>query len=139
MRVRLIAFTLIRQFALAAGFVWTTGSSIATELCKMDGSQLEMNQCALQRHKASDAELNAIYSALMSATSDETSKATNQAIRAAQRAWIGFRDSTCDVYKASFEGGSIMPMLHSLCLERLTKDQSEILKTFCEDGAVACE
>lgn len=59
---------------------------------------------------------------------------------AAEHAWVAFRDAECEFDAADNLGGSIYPMVHSGCLERLTQARLDQLNRYlrCEEGEVAC-
>jgi uncharacterized protein YecT (DUF1311 family) len=87
-----------------------------------------LNQCAARARDKADAELNKVYRELMKdAGTTERAK-----LRAAQLAWIKFRDTQCDYESVGNTGGSIYPMVVSFCLARVTnarvKQLQEILR-----------
>ena len=82
--------------------------------CNRNGNQLELNACAEQDYKASDAKLNVRYKALMASLSPDGQKA----LRDEQRAWLKQRDPGC---RKRIEGlGSIAPLEYSACQMELT-------------------
>jgi len=93
--------------------------------CRNAMDQSTMNRCADQAYRAADAKLNAAYGKLMAAQSDDGFKAK---LKAAQRAWISFRDAECTFETADNEGGSIHPMVYAGCLTRLTKERTKALE-----------
>lgn len=91
--------------------------------CDDARTQLEMNECADREYRKADAELNRVYQELVRA-----SGRTDARLKAAQLAWIKFRDAECD-YKASFyEGGSMQPMTYSFCLADVTSERTKQLR-----------
>jgi len=105
--------------------------------CKNAMSQSEMNICADQDYRATDAKLNAAYAKLLAVTGDEGFKAK---LKIAQRAWISFRDSECTYETADNEGGSIHPLVYAGCLTRLTKERTKALSALaaCQQNAEKC-
>lgn len=96
--------------------------------CPGSNTQHELNQCAARVRDKADAELNKVYRELMKdAGTTERAK-----LRAAQLAWIKFRDTQCDYESFGNKGGSIYPMVSSFCLARVTnarvKQLQEILR-----------
>jgi uncharacterized protein YecT (DUF1311 family) len=96
--------------------------------CPGSNTQFELNQCAARARDKADAELNKVYRELMKdAGTTERAK-----LRAAQLAWIKFRDTQCDYESVGNKGGSIYPMVVSFCLARVTgarvKQLQEILR-----------
>jgi len=105
--------------------------------CNNAMSQSEMNICADQEFRAADAKLNAAYARLMAVAGDEGFKTK---LRAAQRAWISFRDGECTYETADNEGGSIHPMVYAGCQARLTKERTKALNALaaCQQNADKC-
>lgn len=46
----------------------------------------------------------------------------------AEKDWVKFRDSQCKFDASQYEGGSIQPLIHSNCLEDLTKKRIAEIK-----------
>ncbi len=101
-------------------------------------SQSAMNICADQDYRAADAKLNSTYAKLVAALNDDGFKVK---LKAAQRAWIQFRDLECTYETAENEGGSIYPMVYAGCLTRLTKERTKALEAqlACWKNAEKCE
>ena len=97
-------------------------------LCPDAMTQHAMNQCAAQEFRKADAGLNKIYRQLM----NDAGPAEKVKLRAAQLAWIKFRDAHCDYEALGNKGGSIYPMVYSFCLAEVTRERTkqfeEILK-----------
>src|SRR5262245_30029691 len=88
------------------------------EDCSNAMTQSEMNACAYEAFKKSDAELNELYKQILKRLKDDI-PATKRLVTA-QRAWIAFRDAECIFVASPTKGGSVHPMVLSLCRERLT-------------------
>lgn len=91
--------------------------------CNNATNQNDMNYCAEEDFNKADKALNAAYKTAM-ADMDAAMKAK---LKAAQRAWVAFRDAECDYESMSEEGGSMQPMVYSGCRARLTKDRTQDL------------
>jgi uncharacterized protein YecT (DUF1311 family) len=95
--------------------------------CTNPQTQADMTQCADQDYQAADARLNAAYGMAIDymASIDASLAAADQgaeaALRAGQRAWITFRDSTCVAEGYSVFGGSMEGMVVLQCNTRLTQ------------------
>jgi uncharacterized protein YecT (DUF1311 family) len=89
-------------------------------------TQIDLTQCAQQEHAFWDDILNNAYQQVI-ARSDAVQE---ENLRAAQRAWITFRDLTCEMESAVYEGGSIQPMIRLGCLSRLTERRARDLETY---------
>lgn len=98
----------------------------ADDPCRDPQSQAEMNMCAAKRFKAADAELNRVYNQLASMLGGDADSPAR--LKAAELSWIKYRDDNC-VYEADFfEGGSMRPLIHSSCMERMTKARTAELR-----------
>jgi len=90
-------------------------------------TQAEMNQEAAADFQKADATLNKIYKKVRAAL-DEAGQAK---LKAAQRAWLAYRDAEAELEAAPNEGGSIYPMIIANVKARLTdarvKELEEVL------------
>ena len=95
--------------------------------CANATAQVELTYCAEQDWMDADADLNAAYKAAMALMKqidadlpqDEQGAAAN--LKAAQRAWISFRDAACAAEGYLMHGGSAEPMVIYGCRAGLTK------------------
>jgi uncharacterized protein YecT (DUF1311 family) len=114
--------------ALLAGPAW------AQEVdCSRAVTQLDMNLCARLDWEAADAELNLAYEAALETAAEADASFPNDveaALRAAQRAWLPYRDAACEAEAALWGGGSAEPMIRSGCLAMVTRQRAEELWTF---------
>lgn len=103
-----------------------------------DGSQHEMNVCAWKEYQQADAAMNAqwVKAAALMKRLDANSRPPNEiignsshyeALLNGQRAWLAYRDAHCPIFGAS--GGSMKPMLISLCRRDQTRARTEQLKS----------
>lgn len=97
-------------------------------LCAADDepvqTQAEMNQEASADFQKADAELNKIYKRVRESL-DEAGQAK---LKAAQRAWLAYRDAEAALEAAPNEGGSIYPMIVANVMARLTETRVKELK-----------
>ncbi|WP_353472842.1 lysozyme inhibitor LprI family protein [Salipiger sp. H15] len=110
----------IALIAAAALFL----ADAAAAQCSNAQTTVEMRDCAGREYAAADAELNAVYAQLKASASEPVMAQ----VRAAQRAWIPFRDAACTAEAAPYEGGTIQPLVEVSCLTRLTRRRSEDLR-----------
>ena len=104
--------------------------------CSEKMTQLELNQCYAGEYKAAQKELDEVYAGLRAALTDSKTK---KAFEAVQAAWIKYRDLHCKYEVSAYEGGSIYPMVHAMCLTEKTRARTiELKKTACEEGDVSC-
>jgi len=110
-------------------FVRRTGVTYMTEqelLDGCDGAQRSMTWCAEYRFIEKDLELNDAYRDLKNNLDDRDL----DKLVAAQRAWIAFRDRDCDFAASDVEGGSMHPMMVSICKQEMTEDRIGELKHY---------
>jgi uncharacterized protein YecT (DUF1311 family) len=84
-------------------------------------TQPDMNRCAAREFQKADAELNRVYRLL----AQDAGPAARAKLRAAQLAWIRFRDAHCDYEAFGNKGGSIYPMVYSFCLAEVTLERAK--------------
>lgn len=101
--------------------------------CADPQTQADMNQCAARSAREADADLNLIYPQVVAyyeqADRDSESKEGVKRLRAAQRAWIAFRDAQCAVDGYEALGGSMESMLVSGCVAEMTKRRANELRS----------
>ena len=104
--------------------------------CKNAMAQQDMNLCAEQDFNKADAKLNGIYKALIAKLEDKE----KSELKAAQRAWLAYRDAECTFTIRANEGGSIYPMEWSGCLKAQTDIRIKQLQAHldCVNGAKDC-
>jgi uncharacterized protein YecT (DUF1311 family) len=103
-----------------------------------DQSQAGLNQCVSNSAKGADAELNRIYAKVLAANASDT--AFLEKFKAAQRAWLVFRDAQIAArYPSPADYGSVLPMCESGEYEQLTRDRIKQLNAWIkgtEEGDV---
>jgi uncharacterized protein YecT (DUF1311 family) len=100
-------------------------------ICKNPQTQLDLNQCADLRAKAVDKRLNQVYQQVRAKY--KGSENENLLINA-QLDWIKYRDSTCSFSISRFKGGSIVPLVYSNCVGRVTGQRTNELNTYLKEG-----
>lgn len=96
----------------------------ANQDCTQAVSSAAMLTCANQRYEAADAELNRIYQHLAS----QLPQQRRGQLRAAQKAWIVFRDQNAAFVAGTAEGGTQYPILEVSELAAMTEQRTEQLK-----------
>ncbi|MBV6648374.1 MAG: DUF1311 domain-containing protein [Hoeflea sp.] len=107
-------------------------------------TQMEMTYCAGVDYNEADADLNALWPKIVAAAKqndeyvadmarDRGVPTTLEALRTAQRAWITFRDAQCEYEAYEVFGGTMQPMVGSLCLARLTRERIGVLSHALEN------
>jgi uncharacterized protein YecT (DUF1311 family) len=98
--------------------------------CSQAMAQQDLNACAYADWEAADTALNAAYQEAMALLqswdarlpADERGGADR--LRAAQRAWITFRDNACAAEGYAMKGGSAEPLLVYGCMRLLTVERT---------------
>jgi uncharacterized protein YecT (DUF1311 family) len=104
--------------------------------CGKFTTQMDLNKCAVDNLKSGDKVLNDVYQALMAKQDEGASK---QRLKAAQRAWIAFRDRECAFEVGPQEGGgTIWPMENAGCLEGITATRIRELKQAISCTPLSC-
>lgn len=93
-----------------------------------DLPQQGINYCLGQEHAFWDRLLNDAYQQVIA----ERDAADEENLRIAQRAWITYRDATCDMEAAEMAGGSGEAMLRFGCLARLTERRARDLENYLQ-------
>ena len=83
-----------------------------------------MVEHSIREQKDADASLNAIYRKLRSRL-DEAGKAK---LRAAEKAWLTYRDSQVAFEGSLYEGGSIRPLIEGNCRVAMTRNRTKELQ-----------
>jgi uncharacterized protein YecT (DUF1311 family) len=90
------------------------------------GVQYAMNECANSEYERQDGRLNQAYVMVMR----RLAPPAKVKLRTLQRAWIKTRDGKCTAESAEYQGGSIAPMIYSLCLTDETIRRTLWLETY---------
>ena len=77
-------------------------------LCPKATTTVEMVACLRQRYEEADKALNQVYRQLMA----KLEPARQEKFRAAQRAWVRFRDASAEFEASEAEGGSMYPLVN---------------------------
>ena len=117
--------TLVNVVLMA--MVWGTAAAAQSVKCQSPQTQLDMNICADLRYQAADDRLNSIWSQVKP---QMDAGGLGGLLLDAQRKWLTFRDASCAIERARFDGGSIAPMMFSDCMTRLTEARTESLIEF---------
>lgn len=128
------------MLALAAMLTLGMGAGQAedTASCNDAATQLELNACHANALGISDRRLNELYRTVEGRLAGNSD--ARDLLIEAQRRWIAFRDAECAFEASGAQGGSIQPMIRSLCLTSLTDARSEDLQRLlsCEEGDTTC-
>ncbi|MFM2224162.1 MAG: hypothetical protein RJA07_364 [Bacteroidota bacterium] len=92
-------------------------------------TQSEMNANAESHYKKVDSELNSVYQQLMKLQDGERKKGLIEI----EKLWLKYRDMHCKFASATYELGSIYPVIYYTCLEEMTEKRIAELKNILED------
>ncbi len=101
--------------------------------------QMGLTWCAGQDFEKADAELNALWPKVRAALKEQDDElkdidpnypGAEAALLKAQRAWIDYRDGSCELAGFEARGGSMEPMLVAACLADMTQKRTDELKDF---------
>ena len=106
--------------------------------CSNAATQSDMNICADQAFRRSDAALNSTYRQITDRL--KTDAAARGLLVTAQKAWLAFRDADCAFASSAVSGGSIYPMIVTQCRDALTQDRTRRLAGYlkCAEGDLSC-
>lgn len=103
-----------------------------TACYERDYSQQVMNRCAGEAYQRADAALNAKWAKVLAAYHDDYS--LQKLLLDTQRAWLKYRDGTCEQAASESFGGSIWPLINSSCLADLTRQRTKELAELLGEG-----
>ena len=104
--------------AFAGALLWSAGAASAQQVnCATDQSQMALNICAQQAWQRADDDLNALWSVLKPRAD---AAGWGKRLLEEQRAWLRTRDARCEAERATYEGGSIAPLIFWTCMEEMT-------------------
>ncbi|WP_425098453.1 lysozyme inhibitor LprI family protein [Tropicibacter sp. S64] len=128
-------------FASEGTFDECVGASAARCIEETEGgySTVGMGACYDAERAAWDAELNRVYGEAMAVAEEmDSENGPNayqaEALRAMQRAWIPYRDATCDYVRSQYGGGTGGGPAAMVCLMTETARQALYLQAQIEEG-----
>jgi uncharacterized protein YecT (DUF1311 family) len=96
--------------------------------CSTLQSQQQINMCSGKQYQNADARLNLLYLEIEKDLKRDPGKIALDKLKAAERAWLRYRDLHCDAAKHQFEGGSMSPMMWNDCMRMVTEHRIQELK-----------
>jgi len=118
-----------------------------TDACEQATTQAQLNACSAEQYQKTDERLNAVYQRLLGRLSTETSPNSSKdksqtpnlegataKLKAAEAAWINYRDLHCEAAAQLYEGASIKPSMWSNCMRDVTEDRVREIKHAYENG-----
>ena len=95
--------------------------------CDSATAQSDLNQCSGEEFRNADARLNKVYASLLKQMEGEKSDTAIQKLKAAEKAWLQYRDLHCDAARYEYQGGSMSPMVWAQCMTLTTDHRIEEL------------
>jgi uncharacterized protein YecT (DUF1311 family) len=128
---------MMKIFASAVSIVFFVLPASAQDApnCKDPQDQSTMTHCAALDFEAADVALNEAWGDIKAAAVESDDNEANgthdyeNALLASQRAWLKFRDDECFWQGFAAHGGSMEPMLVSMCSAKLTRERIKQLQT----------
>lgn len=137
MKTILLAASLALAASAALAAHVTDPSAFPNLDCKsQDLNQAELDQCAGRDFDAADDRLNALYKRLIAGyDADNAAK-----LKTAEKAWIAYRDAECDYETNGTTGGTINPMVFTMCRTAKTNARIKDLNAqlHCDEGDLSC-
>lgn len=131
-----------RVVGILVGIFVFAGASAADDVkCPDAITQSQMNACALEEYERADRELNETYAALLRKESADATFVRK--LRAAQRAWIRFRDAeieatfACNEPNPAICWGSVLPTSINMYKAQLTRERTARLQRLMGEGRPA--
>jgi uncharacterized protein YecT (DUF1311 family) len=100
------------------------GPSEAMAACSYK-TQADIDNCAVARAEAADARLKATYNKLT----------LTPELIAVQKSWLAYRDAECEFERSQFPEGSMYGVVYPTCLETLSNQRTEVLRSDLADQA----
>jgi len=104
--------------------------------CTNASDQASLNQCTSGDYASQDKRLNQVYGDYRARLAPQQ----KQQLKAAQLAWIKFRDLSCAFESSGVQGGSAYSMVLSGCLAAKTTTRIDELQRLadCPEGDLSC-
>ena len=115
----------------AAACLLALSASLARGLdCANPATTADMITCGGRDLDAADRELNQVYDETMGLVRKRAADWPEAAgnLRAAQRAWVVFRDANCTWVAGAMEGGTGQPVLEISCRSEMTRARTKELR-----------
>jgi len=113
-------------------FAFLGDPALAQDQAGCNGTNYEMRVCFSTTYEKSDAELNAVYRAVLKELAGYLKPVRHiENLRMSERRWMAYRDAQCKAQYDLFEGGSGGPIENLGCLIELTdRRTAELRQTY---------
>lgn len=99
--------------------------------CRKATTQLELSQCSERKFHIADDEMQKTYKNIL-ATLEKRATPGVEPLKAAQQAWVTYRDLECRS-ESSEESGELRSTMFSDCMETITRARTAQLNTTYSD------
>jgi len=99
------------------------GAALVAPGCEESTTTAQMRACLNERYQKVDEELNRAYKDTMS----QLDESRRTKLRAAQRAWITFRETSAEFEASAAQGGTLSPLIYLATLISMTEERSKEL------------
>jgi uncharacterized protein YecT (DUF1311 family) len=122
----------------AATLLTVPALALAADKCADAVDQATMNTCADAAFKQSDKKLNELYRQIEARLKDDAN--TKKLLVQVQQDWVKFRDAECSFRTSASAGGTVAPMLISMCMDGLTQSRVKDFESYlkCREGDLSC-
>lgn len=122
----------------AATLLTVPALALAADKCADAVDQATMNTCADAAFKQSDKKLNELYRQIEARLKDDAN--SKKLLVQAQQDWVKFRDAECSFRTSASAGGTVAPMLISMCMDGLTQSRVKDFESYlkCREGDLSC-
>jgi uncharacterized protein YecT (DUF1311 family) len=111
---------------LPATLVTSTQPAAQSKDCNTSQSTTQINECAQLATSTADKQLDQVYQKLVS----QLGGASREKLINSQLAWTSFVEAQCGFETRGFDKGTQLSPFHDRCLERLTQQRTQELKSF---------
>jgi uncharacterized protein YecT (DUF1311 family) len=97
--------------------------SVDLSPCDAETAQQAMNACTGDESRAIEKRMDTLFAAI-----SEKKKFKGSDVSSLQKQWMAYREAECIARGKQFEGGSMEPMVISVCRSELTNDRIKALE-----------
>jgi uncharacterized protein YecT (DUF1311 family) len=102
-------------------------------VCSKLFEQQQLNQCYANLYQKADSELTRSYMKLTNKMKDNNLLNDYYQLKNVQSAWLLYRENSCRFDAHLYEGGSMKPMVHAICLISETNHRLEMLQNLIRE------
>lgn len=123
----------MKKSMIALAVLMSMASFAHASAQECNGSTYDMRICLDTQLQKADKELNAVYKQALNVTKQFDVEVQERLVKA-EKAWIPFRDASCELEAAQMLGGTGETVIQLGCLvdktQKRTKELNDIIKNF---------